>query len=224
MWAAYPPRVWPIWGTHVTGLDRDQHKVDSILAGRAPFYEPGLDDFIARNVAAGRLTACVSAAEALANAEIVLICVGTPTQRNGNQDSQSVEAGGERDCVLHGAPHGSADRRDPQHRSPPGTCEQIVMPILAGTPCVVVSNPEFLREGIAIQDFLYPGLLVVGGSDADAVREVAGIYAGVDTEAQLVSLRTAEMIKFACNAFHAVKIAFANEVGAISDSVGVDGG
>jgi GDP-mannose 6-dehydrogenase len=209
-------------GHHVTGLDRDQHKFDSILAGRAPFYEPGLDDLIAGNVAAGRLTACTTASDALSDADIVLICVGTPPRKNGDQDlDQLRRAVGEiASCA--------ARRTKPlivavRSTVSPGTNEELVMPMLAGTPCIVVSNPEFLREGVAVKDFMEPGLLVVGGSDAEAVRQLADVYAGVTATPRLVSLRTAEMIKYACNAYHAVKIAFANEVGALSESMGVDG-
>jgi GDP-mannose 6-dehydrogenase len=101
----------------------------------------------------------------------------------------------------------------------------VVIPAFAGSaaPVSVVSNPEFLREGIAVKDFLEPSLVVVGGSDANAVAAVARLYAPLGVRASLVSLRTAEMIKYACNAFHAVKIAFSNEIGALSESLGVDG-
>jgi GDP-mannose 6-dehydrogenase len=105
----------------------------------------------------------------------------------------------------------------------PGTCEEVVEPALRGHAGVrVVSNPEFLREGLAVRDFLEPSLLVVGGSDAPAVRRVADLYASLPVEPCLVSLRTAEMIKYACNAFHAVKISFANEIGALSAHLGVE--
>jgi GDP-mannose 6-dehydrogenase len=209
-------------GHRVTGLDRDSHKVESILAGRAPFYEPGLDDLIKKNVADGRLNASTSASEALSNADIVLICVGTPPEKNGNQDLNQLRRAA---AEIASCAAGRSKQLIVAVRSTvsPGTCETVVAPMLAGTPCVVVSNPEFLREGIAIRDFMEPGLLVVGGSDAAAVREVASIYEGIKASAQLVSLRTAEMIKYACNAFHAVKIAFANEIGALSESAGVDG-
>jgi len=209
-------------GHHVTGLDRDEHKVNSILAGKAPFFEPGLDDLIALNVRAGRLTASSNPAEALAEADIVLVCVGTPSLKTGDPDlTQLRRAASEIASCASG-------RSTPlivvvRSTVPPGTCEQVVVPMLAGTPCVVVSNPEFLREGVAVKDFMEPGLLVVGGYDANAARQVAGIYAGIDVSAQLVSVRTAEMIKYACNAFHAVKIAFANEIGALSEAMSVDG-
>jgi len=105
----------------------------------------------------------------------------------------------------------------------PGTCEDVIIPALAGLPHVsVVSNPEFLREGSAVRDFREPSLVVVGGSDSAAVRLTAGLYDGLGVEARLVSLRTAEMIKYACNAFHAVKISFANEVGALSAKLNIN--
>jgi GDP-mannose 6-dehydrogenase len=103
----------------------------------------------------------------------------------------------------------------------PGTCEEVVAPLL-GPRAAVVSNPEFLREGGAVRDFMEPSLLVAGGSDADAVRRVAGLYASLPVEPALVSLRTAELIKYACNAFHALKVTFANEVGALGAELGID--
>jgi GDP-mannose 6-dehydrogenase len=107
----------------------------------------------------------------------------------------------------------------------PGTCEDVVAPIFDGNPLVtVVSNPEFLREGTAVKDFMEPSLVVVGGSDSTAVARVASIYDSLNVPPCLVSLRTAEMIKYACNAFHAVKIAFANEIGALSARLSVDPG
>ena len=106
----------------------------------------------------------------------------------------------------------------------PGTCEEVVLPQMGGSPLVsVVSNPEFLREGAAVRDFMEPSLLVVGGSSPAAVQQVASIYTGLPVEPSIVALRTAEMIKYACNAFHAVKISFANEIGALAGELGIDG-
>jgi GDP-mannose 6-dehydrogenase len=105
----------------------------------------------------------------------------------------------------------------------PGTCEEVVIPAFSESPAVrVVSNPEFLREGSAIRDFLEPSLTVVGSDDRDAAEQTAALYATLPVKPCLVSLRTSEMIKYACNAFHAVKIAFANEFGALSHSLGID--
>jgi len=209
-------------GHRIVGVDHDEFKVESIRAGRSPFFEPGLDELIAGNRAAGRLTATTSAEEALAEAEAALVCVGTPSERNGNLSLDQLRrvVAGIAECL----------RKRPRPlilaiRSTvfPGTCEQVVIPEIAGCEGVtVVSNPEFLREGVAVKDFVEPGLVVVGGSDPASVRRIADLYESLPVKPCLVSLRTAEMIKYACNAFHAVKIAFANEVGALSDALQVD--
>jgi len=210
-------------GHRVTGVDRDQYKVDSVLAGRAPFFEPGLEELVREGVAAGRLSASVSLSEALAEADVALICVGTPSEKNGNlgldqlrRVSQEIAASlGRRTRKLIVAVRSTVY---------PGTCEEIVMPAMDGSPLVqVVSNPEFLREGAAVRDFMEPALLVVGGTSDEAARRMAAIYSGLPVEASIVALRTAEMIKYACNAFHAVKISFANEIGALSAELGIDG-
>lgn len=208
-------------GHTVTGVDRDQHKVGSVLNGRAPFFEPGLEDLVRENVAAGRLRATTSLAEAVADADIALVCVGTPSEKNGNLGLEQLRR-------VVGEIAGTLDGRiNPlvvAIRSTvfPGTCEEIVIEVL-GRRAAVVSNPEFLREGVAVRDFMEPSLVVVGGTDRDAVERVAALYEPLGVPACLVSLRTAEMIKYACNAFHALKIAFANEIGALSASLGVDG-
>ncbi len=212
-------------GHHVTGVDRDEHKVTSVLRGEAPFYEPGLPELVRENVAAGRLKATTSLPEALTTADIALVCVGTPSEKNGNLGlDQLRRVLGEMGTTLASQ---SKPRPKPlivAIRSTvfPGTCEEVVMPAL-GAGATVVSNPEFLREGVAVKDFMEPSLIVVGGSDRAAVEFVANIYGPLGFDACLVTLRTAEMIKYACNAFHAVKIAFANEIGALSSSLGVDG-
>jgi GDP-mannose 6-dehydrogenase len=207
-------------GHQVTGVDRDEHKVTSVLKGDAPFYEPGLPELVRENVAAGRLKATTSLADAVQEADIALVCVGTPSEKNGNLGLDQMRR------VLGEMGQNISNRRKPlivAIRSTvfPGTCEEVVMPAL-GTGAVVVSNPEFLREGVAVRDFMEPSLIVVGGSDRVAVEFAANIYDPLGFEPCLVTLRTAEMIKYACNAFHAVKIAFANEIGALSASLGVD--
>jgi GDP-mannose 6-dehydrogenase len=211
-------------GHRVTGVDRDDFKVQAVLESRAPFYEPGLEELIRANVAAGRLSASTSLAQALETAAIVLVCVGTPSERNGNLGlDQLRRVAGEigEHLARRGRPLVVAIRSTVF----PGTCEEVVAPALAGgAPVSIVSNPEFLREGSAVRDFREPSLLVVGGADAEAVRRVAALYDGLDVKPCLVSLRTAEMIKYACNAFHALKVAFANEVGTLSAELGLDGG
>ena len=210
-------------GHRVTGVDRDSFKVDTVRAGRAPFFEPGLEALVKDAVDANRLSATTSLSEALAAADVALICVGTPSERNGNLDldqlrrvSQEIAA----TLATRSKPLVVAVRSTVY----PGTCEDVVLPQMGGSPWVsVVSNPEFLREGAAVKDFMEPALLVVGGSSEAAVRHVADLYSSLAVEPSIVALRTAEMIKYACNAFHAVKISFANEIGALAAEMGIDG-
>jgi GDP-mannose 6-dehydrogenase len=209
-------------GHKVIGVDRDEFKVKQILAGAAPFYEPGLTEIVRETVAAGSLSASTELGGALADAEIVLICVGTPSAKNGSLDLEQLRrVVGEIGDAL------ARIQRPPilavRSTVYPGTCEEVVLGPLARYGVAVVANPEFLREGSAVKDFEEPSLLVVGGSDAEAVRRVAGIYAGLPGEPCLVSLRTAELIKYASNAFHAVKIGFANEIGTLAAALGIDG-
>ncbi len=208
-------------GHRVMGIDRDQHKVDNVLAGRAPFYEPGLQELVRENIAAGRLSASTSAA-GIADSTVVMVCVGTPSEKNGNLGLAQLRRALQEIAAQiseHSKPLIVAIRSTVF----PGTCEEVVLPALAGHEQVsVVSNPEFLREGSAVQDFMEPSLVVVGGSQPAAVRQVADLYAPLGVNACLVSLGTAEMIKYACNAFHVVKISFANEVGAVSERLGID--
>lgn len=211
-------------GHTVTGVDKDAHKVNSVLAAQAPFHEPGLEALIQEGVAAGRLTATTDTSVAIAGADVAFICVGTPSQANGNLGLDQLQR------ICSEIQPMLAGRTKPlivAVRSTvfPGTAEDVVMPAL-GAPAEmvqVVSNPEFLREGTAVKDFMEPSLVVVGGDDRAAVERVASLYDTLGFPSCLVSLRTAEMIKYACNAFHAVKIAFANEVGSLAARLGVDG-
>jgi GDP-mannose 6-dehydrogenase len=210
-------------GHRVIGVDRDAFKVDSVLAGRAPFFEPGLEELVRDGVAAGRLSASVSLQEALADADVALVCVGTPSEKNGNLGLEQLRrVSAEIAALLTGRakPLVVAIRSTVY----PGTCEDVVHAAMGGSRAVsVVSNPEFLREGAAVKDFMEPSLLVVGGDDPAAVARVASLYAKLRVEPSIVALRTAELIKYACNAYHAVKIAFANEVGALAAELGIDG-
>jgi GDP-mannose 6-dehydrogenase len=210
-------------GHRVVGVDTDEFKVRSVLDGQAPFYEPGLEALVRKNREAGRLSASTSLEEALQASDIALIAVGTPSERNGNLDLRQLAR------VAEQIGAALAERTRPfvvAVRSTvfPGTCEQAVIPLMARSAAVsVVSNPEFLREGSAVKDFMKPSLLVVGGQDRAAVERVAALYAPLGVATCLVSLRTAEMIKYACNAFHAVKVGFANEIGTLAEGMGISG-
>ena len=207
-------------GHRVFGIDRDEHKVNEVRHGRAPFYEPGLEDLVRDNTAAGRLSVSTSA-EAVADADIALVCVGTPSEKNGNLGLHQL-----RRAVAEIAEQ-IASRVKPlivaiRSTAFPGTCEELAQAFHGGS-VSLVSHPEFLREGSAVRDFFEPSLLVIGGGDHATVSRVADLYRPLGMKASLVSLRTAEMIKYASNAFHAVKISFANEIGALAEQVGVDG-
>lgn len=212
-------------GHTVIGIDRDEYKVDCVRSGRAPFYEPGLEEAVTAATQRGLLTATTSVAEGLRDADVVLVCVGTPSERNGNLSVEQLRRVSA-DIAEH--VNGRSKPLVVAIRSTvfPGTCDELHRDFFASLGQVqVVSNPEFLREGVAMQDFREPSLVVVGGHDPSSVESVAALYevAG-NVRVTRVSLRTAEMIKYACNAFHAVKISFANEIGALAERLGVDGG
>jgi len=153
---------------------------------------------------------------------VVLLCIGTPSQANGNIDLSHIHrASGDIAALLR--PRSKSLVVTVRSTVFPGSCEALLEAFFAKHPQVsIVSNPEFLREGTAVKDFMEPSLVVVGGSTDDAARGVAALYEGLPGEVSIVSLRTAEMIKYACNAFHAVKIGFANEIGSLASSLGVD--
>jgi GDP-mannose 6-dehydrogenase len=208
-------------GFRVIGVDKDEHKVEAVNRGGAPFFEPGLEELIRQGTAARRLSASTDVASALEHADIAMICVGTPSEKNGNLNLEQLRR------VIEEVARVTRRRTKPlvvAIRSTvfPGTCESVVIPCFGDSPGVsVVSNPEFLREGCAVKDFIEPSLIVIGGHDEQAKKTVAGLYAGLDAEPCLVSLGTAEMIKFACNAFHALKISFANEIGTLAQSLSI---
>src|ERR1700733_9605051 len=163
-------------GHRVSGVDRDEYKVRQVEHGRAPFFEPGLEDLVRENIQSARLTVSTSA-DAIAQVDIALVCVGTPSEKNGNLALDQL-----RRSVAEIAEH------FPRRGKPlvvairstvfPGTCEELVLPVFADNPAVsVVAHPEFLREGSAVRDFLEPPLLVIGGNDnPEAVQIVADLY------------------------------------------------
>lgn len=210
-------------GHRVVGVDKDPAKVAAIRNRQAPFFEPGLEELIRTTASDGRLTASVNLADGLQDADVALICVGTPSERSGDLGLGQLQ----RVCGEIAAQAGG--RSKPllvAVRSTvfPGTCEHVAASCFRGLDQVqLVSNPEFLREGNAVRDFLEPSLVVVGAADPAAARKVAALYAPLGVEPSIVSLRAAELIKYACNAFHAVKVAFANEIGTLAGHLGIAG-
>lgn len=207
-------------GHTVIGVDRDEFKVKCVNDSQAPFYEPGLQEVIAGSVADGTLAATTDVAAAIEASDILLLCVGTPSDRYGNisLDQLNRVCAEIARCLAGGARPVLVAVRSTVF---PGTGEQLHAAHFQELPVTMVSNPEFLREGVALRDFLEPSLMVAGSADPSAAGKVADLYASLGFDTCIVSLRTAEMIKYACNAFHAVKISFANEIGTLSAALGV---
>ena len=216
-------------GHIVTGVDVNAQKVAAVASGRSPLIEPGLDELVGEMVRAGRLQATSDSRLAVQESELSLICVGTPSNGNGSLDIRFVESV----CRQIGA---ALATHDSYHvvviRSTvlPGTVQDILVPILeresgrvAGTDFGVCMNPEFLREGTALQDYYTPSHIIIGQLDERSGDPVATVYSAVDVSVRRTSIRIAEMLKYVNNAFHAVKVVFANEVGAMCKAHGIDG-
>src|ERR1700719_3413121 len=212
------------FGHHVTCIDKDAQKVAALNRGKIPIFEPGLADLVEANVREQRLRFAVDTAS-VGSAEAVFIAVGTPSRRgDGHADLSFVY-----DAVREIAPLLSAAAVViTKSTVPVGTgdeIERILRDARRDADIPVVSNPEFLREGAAIQDFKHPDRIVVGTDDARSRTVLAGIYRPLYLNAQpiiYVSRRTAELIKYAANAFLATKIPFINEIADLCERVGAD--
>jgi GDP-mannose 6-dehydrogenase len=218
-------------GHDVWGIDVDAAKVDELRAGRSPVAEPGLSELVAQTVAGGTLHATTSCADALAGADVSLVCVGTPSTARGGTDLSYVQrAVADLVTALHVVAPPAAGHHSVVIRStvPPGTVEDVVTPALtaglADTQVRVGAAmcPEFLREGTGIADFYAAPFLVVGTADQAVAATVSAMFAFLDTEPRIVDVRTAEALKYTCNAFHATKVSFTNEVSRLFRLMGVD--
>ena len=218
-------------GHDVWGIDVDAAKVDELRAGRSPVAEPGLSELVAQTVAGGTLHATTSCAEALAGADVSLVCVGTPSTARGGTDLSYVQrAVADLVTAMHVVAPPAAGHHSVVIRStvPPGTVEDVVTPALtaglADTPVRVGAAmcPEFLREGTGIADFYAAPFLVVGTADQAVAATVSAMFAFLGTEPRIVDVRTAEALKYTCNAFHATKVSFTNEVSRLFRLMGVD--
>ncbi len=216
-------------GHEVVGVDVKEEKLESMRSGRSPMAEVGLDDLLVSAVASGRLSLTSDAESAIAKSDLSLICVGTPSNRNGSLDLRAVERVAEQIGAAMGH---KADRHTVVMRSTvlPGVARNVVVPRLescsgleVGTDFGYVSNPEFLREGSAVADFMSPEYTIVGEWDSDSGNVVEELYSMLEAPVLKVSVETAEMVKYASNAFHAVKVAFANEIGHLAKAQGIDG-
>ena len=213
------------FGVNVTCVDNDETKIENLKKGIVPIYEPGLDAMIARNVKAERLNFTTNIAEAVRTALVVFIAVGTPPKEDGSADLQYVEQvakeiartmDGYKVIVTKSTvPIGTGawiDKIVKEHQAQP-------------IPFDVVSNPEFLREGAAIEDFMRPNRVVIGASTSQAIAVMKDLYGPlylIETPFVITNVESSEMIKYASNAFLATKISFINEIANLCERVGAD--
>ena len=215
-------------GHEVIGCDTNELKVKIINEGRSPVVEPGVEELMAQGVKEGRLRATTEAAEAVMDSDVSLVCVGTPGNYNGSLDLAHVK----NVCKQIGS---ALETKTRYHvvvvRSTmlPGTIHETVIPALevysgkkAGRDFGVAINPEFLREGTSIYDFYHPPFTLVGADDEEAEFLVRKLYSHLNAPVLSVKVKEAEMVKYACNSFHALKVTFANEIGNICKTLGVD--
>lgn len=209
-------------GNHVVCVDIDPHKIEMLRAGKSPIYEPGLEELLERNMRAGRLSFTDSYTVGMDGANFAFITVGTPMSDNGAADLRYVEAAAQSIGEALTGPVIIIDKST----VPVGTGD-MVSDIIAqtarpGIPFSVVSNPEFLREGSAVSDFFNPDRIVLGALDREAAQKVADLHAPLGAEVIITDLRTAEMIKYASNAFLATRISFINEIAHICEKLGAN--
>lgn len=215
-------------GHNVVGVDVSEHKLDILRKGKSPIVEPGIEELIAEQVSAGRLTVTSDVADAVANSDISIICVGTPSNNNGSLNLSYVQAV----CEQIGA---AIPEKDSKHivvvRSTmlPGSVHECVIPALkagsgdeSGNKFSVAINPEFLRESTAISDYREPPFTLIGADDNHTMSMVGSLYSGIDAQLLEVGIREAEMVKYTCNCFHGLKVAFANEIGRICKAADID--
>lgn len=209
-------------GNKVVCVDINQEKIEMLRAGKMPIYEPGLEETVERNVRAGRLSFSTSYDEGLDGAEFVFIAVGTPSGVDGEADLRYVRMAAETIARTMTAPLVIINKST----VPVGTGDWVADIVSRTQPThidfAVVSNPEFLREGSAIGDFLNPDRVVLGSLNKDAAEKVAQLHLALRAPIVVTDLRTAEMIKYASNAFLATRISFINEIAAICEEMGAD--
>lgn len=215
-------------GHQVIGVDISLTKVEMINRGQSPIIEKGLTALLRRSVDGGRIRATTDATQAVQDSEISIICVGTPSNPNGSLNLSYVQ----RVCADIGQALASKDSYHvvvARSTMLPGSTEEVVIPALeqasgkkAGRDFGVCFNPEFMREGSSVEDFYNPPFTVIGGDDERAIAVTTRLYAMLDAPLFVVPFKVAEMIKYANNAFHALKVTFANEIGNICKQQNID--
>lgn len=215
-------------GHDVIGVDKNATKVDLINRGASPIIETGVDEIIRSTTREGRLRATTHTEEAVRDSDLSLVCVGTPSEVNGSLKLDFVR----KVCEEIGQALRALDRHHVvviRSTILPGTMRSVVVPTLeetsgkrAGSAFGVCFNPEFLREGTAVNDYYHPPKTVIGESEPGAGERLLELYAGLDAPVFRTSLEVAEMVKYVDNTWHALKVGFANEIGAVSKALGID--
>jgi GDP-mannose 6-dehydrogenase len=215
-------------GHDVIGVDVNPTKVDIINSGKSPIVEPQMNELIHDVVKSGKLRATTDSMEAVKSSDISLVCVGTPSKPNGSLDLGHVA----RVCEEIGAALASKDTHHTiviRSTMLPGSIESVAQPALektsrkqAGKDFGVCVNPEFLREGTSVKDFYAPPFTLIGADDEETAKIVSGLYTNIDAPIFTTTIKTAEMVKYVCNCFHALKVSFANEIGNICKALELD--
>jgi len=215
-------------GHQVIGVDVNSTKVEIVNAGKSPIIETGINELIGKVVQSGHLSATTDSIRAVQESDLSLVCVGTPSNPNGSLHLKHVE----QVCREIGT---ALKTKGARHvvviRSTmlPGTVQTTVIPALeetSGKKAVndfgICINPEFLREGSSLKDYHSPPFTLIGADDEETVRVVGGLYEKINAPVFVTSLKTAEMVKYVCNCFHALKVSFANEVGNVCKALQID--
>jgi len=212
-------------GHCVTGIDINETKVDMIRQGKSPIIEPRLQELLHEGIVTGRLTATK---DKMSNADVSIVCVGTPSKENGSLELEYIERVVRQigEYLRNYHPYHVVNIRSTVL---PGTVETLILPVLeessgkkVGKDFGLCMNPEFMREGTSVEDYYHPPFTVIGEWDDRSGDLVARLYDGIEAPVRRTTIRAAEMIKYACNAFHALKVAFANEIGNVCKKVEVD--
>jgi UDPglucose 6-dehydrogenase len=204
-------------GHSVTCLDVDSHKIEQLQQGKIPIVEEGLSGLVVAGLQKKTLSFTTSKQDALSNADVVFLCLPTPQGEDGSADLSHVRGSIEEIRGLL-KPHSVLVNKS---TVPVGTADEI-RTLLQRDDVAVVSNPEFLRQGTAVQDFLHPSRVVIGGNDPDAIEIVASLYEKVDAPVLRMKTESAEALKYAANAFLATKLTFINAMADICEAVGAD--
>jgi UDPglucose 6-dehydrogenase len=204
-------------GHQVTCVDVDAAKVERLSRGEVPILEQGLDDLVQEGLRSGALSFVVDAAEVVRSAEFVYLCVPTPQGSDGSADLSYIE-----EAAREVGPHLMPDAVVINKSTVPVGSTRVVGQVLGRGDVAVVSNPEFLREGSAVHDFLHPDRVVIGCDDQAAAIRVASLYIGLAAPLMVTDPASAELIKYASNAFLATKVSFVNAVAAVCEAVGAD--